>query len=324
MQENARSWTYVLVTPDGLLTGYLPWLLDSLQCNGLAPVAGRLIRVTSATMLNIYAPPGKPFPSRLPPRRKFDLWYGLGPGCVLLLHRDGDDACAAMSEFKGATNPREAGHDTIRHHGENCLTNIVHCPDNEAQAADELAQLVGEKSAVSLQRLANSPDERVRRLTVDSLEDSLPAYSGPEALSTPLIVNKLRLRVVGYMAAHESATSAVLSTLTETRETLRREHSEIRQQTTSADRADIARTYDDQLQSALVGIARQLGDTAAEDTNAGIATITRLFNEARLLEDGGKPSTPPDSGAQENLTTTLREQPLYVAETELAALELSM
>jgi nucleoside diphosphate kinase len=126
MQRREGSWTYMLVTPDGLLTGSLPWLLDKLRSVGLNPAAGRLIRVQSATMLSIYASPTQSRPEFLPADRAFDLWYGLSPGCVLLLHCNGNDACAVMSEAKGATNPSAASPDTIRYFGENGLMNLVH------------------------------------------------------------------------------------------------------------------------------------------------------------------------------------------------------
>lgn len=160
MQRRDGSWTYILVTPDGLLTGSFPWLLDKVRSVGLDPIAGRLICVKPETMLNIYAPPTRNRPASLPSDRAFDLWFGLGPGCVLLLHRNGNDACAAMLEAKGETIPTVARPDTIRYAGENGLMNLLHCPDNEVGAVNELAQIVGRKCAFDLQQLAMSPMTR--------------------------------------------------------------------------------------------------------------------------------------------------------------------
>jgi nucleoside diphosphate kinase len=115
MPEDSESWTYVLVTPDGLVTESLPWLVEKLRSSGLEPVAGRLIRLESATMLRIYDPSGRLQQSDFPSKRAFDLWYGLGPSCVLTLHYGDLDACDALLAVKGATNPAAASPDSIRY-----------------------------------------------------------------------------------------------------------------------------------------------------------------------------------------------------------------
>jgi nucleoside diphosphate kinase len=306
MQRRDGSWTYILVTPDGLLTGSLPWLLDKVRSVGLDPIAGRLICVKPETMLNIYAPPTRNRPASLPSDRAFDLWFGLGPGCVLVLHRNGNDACAAMLEAKGETIPTVARPDTIRYAGENGLMNLVHCPDNEVGAVNELAQIVGRKCAFDLQQLAMSPNDKVRQLTVDSLGDSLPAHCGREALSMPLIVNKIRLRIVQQMAIRGASSNVILSVLTEARSALRWEHDEIIQMPTSAGRASVAQAHNDQLHGLLIDIAGQLEDAATEEI------LSRL--SASII------------GPQSNWLGTLagiRACGIYLSETESAALELS-
>jgi hypothetical protein len=50
MAVSGTSWTYALVTPDGLVTQALPRLLDTFRSAGLDPVAAELIRQDAETM----------------------------------------------------------------------------------------------------------------------------------------------------------------------------------------------------------------------------------------------------------------------------------
>lgn len=263
MRTSSSSWTYVLVTPDALVLESLPWLIGKLRSVHLTPVAGRLIRLESATMLRIYEPSLRGLPIALP-KRAFDLWYGLGPGCILAIHRDGPGACSAMLDVKGPTDPSAARADSIRYAGENGLMNLVHCPDDETAAAEELAQLLGEGRAIDLQRLALFPNETVSRLTVGSLEDSLPVHSGRDALSVPLVVNKIRLRVMQQLVIQGSSNEAILSDLAKIRLKLRDEHENLSQAATSSGRFAIARTHDRQLTRDILSAAQQLKDSAIE------------------------------------------------------------
>jgi nucleoside diphosphate kinase len=303
---SSSSWTYVLVTPDALVLESLPWLVDKLRFAHLRPVAGRLIYLDSETMLRIYNPPLHSRKVILPAKRAFDLWYSLGPGCVLALHRDGPGACSAMLDVKGATDPRAARADSIRYAGENGLMNLVHCPDSETEAAEELTQLLGERSATDLQRLALSPNETVSRLTVGSLEDSLPVHSGRDALSVPLAGNKIRLRVVLQLAIRGASDEKMLSDLAKIRLKLRDEHEALSRATTSSDRFAIAHAHDRQLAGDILSAARQLEDPAAERV---------LLSLSALL-----------TGSHEHGRATLaslHESGTYVSATESAVLELT-
>jgi hypothetical protein len=142
--------------------------------------------------------------------------------------------------------------------------NLVHCPDDETAAAEELAQLLGEGRAIDLQRLALFPNETVSRLTVGSLEDSLPVHSGRDALSVPLVVNKIRLRVMQQLVIQGSSNEAILSDLAKIRLKLRDEHENLSQAATSSGRFAIARTHDRQLTRDILSAAQQLKDSAIE------------------------------------------------------------
>jgi nucleoside diphosphate kinase len=305
MARHAESWTYALVTPDGLVTESLPWLVEKLRSSGLQPVAGRLVRLEPTTMLRIYETLGHNRPVNLPPRRAFDLWYSLGPGCVLSLHYDRPGADAVMLAVKGATLPDTASPDSIRYAGENGLMNLVHCPDDEVSAAEELALLLGPRCARDMQRLAICPDDRVRYLTVGSLDDALPASSGSTALSLPLIVNKIRLRLVQQLAIDESSDDSVLSALMETASALHEERHEIVKMTASSDRAAAARSRNGQLHDRLMRIALQTQNIAIE------RSLLRL--RALLI----KPQNWPETRA------VIDESDIYVSDLESAVLELS-
>lgn len=265
----ADTWTYALVTPDGLVTESLPWLLGKLRSSGLRPVAARLIGLESATMLRVYDAVGP----NLPPRRAFDLWYGLGPACVLALHHDGPGANAAMLAVKGATQPAAASPDSIRHAGENGLMNLIHCPDDEASAEEELTLLLGPESAREMRRLAVRPDERIRELTVGSLDMALPQNSGRGALSLPLIVNRIRLRLVHRLAIDGASEDFLVSALMETAAALHDERRGLAETATSSARAAVARSHDGKLHDRLVGVARQAQDAAAERALLGLSAL---------------------------------------------------
>lgn len=278
MSEPSGSWTYVLITPDGLVTESLPWLVEKLRSAGLEPVAGRLIRLDSATMLRVYNPSARVQQPHLPSNRAFDLWYGLGPSCVLALHYRGLGACDALLAVKGSTNPAAASPDSIRYKGENGLVNLVHCPDDEIAAAQELAALLGPGFAQAMQSLAMAPNDPVRCLTVELLADALPASSGSTALSLPMIVNRIRLRLIQQTAveaaSHEAvSTESVLSALVETASALRDGQQEIAKMPTSSDRARVARALDGHIHDRLLDLARLIQNSALERSLRGLRAL---------------------------------------------------
>ncbi|TKK91246.1 nucleoside-diphosphate kinase [Herbidospora galbida] len=234
------SWTYALVTPDALVTQALPGLLDAFRSAGLDPVAAELIRLDADTMLRLYDAPDR----ALPPHRAFQLWYDLGPACLTLLRHDGADACVVMGRLKGATDPASARPGSLRYAGENVLMNLVHCPDDEASALAELRRLVGPERAEAFRLQAAVPDERVRLLTVGTIEAALPLFGGALALSLPLAVNRLRLRVVQRLAITAVAVEGLLPLLERARVALLEEREELIGLETSPARTAAARARD--------------------------------------------------------------------------------
>ncbi|MEU2735864.1 nucleoside-diphosphate kinase [Streptomyces sp. NPDC007095] len=262
---SGTSWTYALVTPDGLVTQALPRLLDTFRSAGLDPVAAELIRQDAETMVRLYDVPTRGRPVALPPHRAFQLWYDLGPACLTLLRYDGADACAAMGRLKGATDPAAARPGTVRHAGENVLMNLVHCPDDEPSARAELPQLLGRRRAEALLTQATLFDDRVRLLTVGSIEEAAPLFDGPHALSLPLAVNRLRLRVVQHMAITGIALPNLLPLLEKARLALLEERDELLSIETSPARTAAARAHNGRVQELLRDAVRTAQDPATEN-----------------------------------------------------------
>ncbi|WP_062430596.1 nucleoside-diphosphate kinase [Herbidospora daliensis] len=303
---SGTSWSYALVTPDALVTQALPHLLAAFRRAGLDPVAAELIRLDAETMLRLYEVPARGRPVRLPPHRAFQLWYDLGPACLTILRHDGADACAAMGRLKGATDPASARPGSIRHAGENIPMNLVHCPDDEPAAIAELHQLVGPRHAEALILQAAWPDDRVRLLTVDTIEASSPLFGGPHALSLPLAVNRLRLRVVQHLAILGVAAQDLLPLLAKARLALLEERDELLGIQTAPARTAAARARNPRTQALLRDAIRTAQDPAAENA------VNRLSD---VLMGSSEHWTP--------VQEAIHAADVYLSDTESAVLEQS-
>ncbi|WP_061296780.1 nucleoside-diphosphate kinase [Herbidospora cretacea] len=297
------NWTYALVTPDALVTGALSRTLAAFRSAGLDPVAAELIRVDVDTMLRLYDTPPGSRPVALPPPRAFRLWYDLGPACLTILRHDGAGACAAMSRLKGATDPAAARPGSIRHAAENVLMNLVHCPDDEPSALAELDLLVGPRHAEALRLQAAVADDRVRLLTVGTVEAAAPLFAGPHALSLPLAVNRVRLRVVQHLAITGMAVPDVLLLLEEARLVLLEERGELMGIETSPARIAAARARDGRVRALLRAAAR---------TSAMENAVDRLSEVLMGSSEGWAP-----------FLEAIRAADVYLSATESAVLEQS-
>jgi nucleoside diphosphate kinase len=200
------TWTYVLVTPDGVVSGALDRIVDVLRGDGFDVVAGRAHALRIADMLRVYASPGAPTSGGGgESTRLFQLLYDSGPACLLLLHRRSGGAALAATRCKGATRPEAAAPGTFRHWGENVVLNLAHSPDDEAGARRELAILVGAAEAERLRAVASAPPGELDDLIGwRTLRASLPAVSGWEAISFPVAAHRIRLRVCQWLALRTS------------------------------------------------------------------------------------------------------------------------
>jgi hypothetical protein len=117
--------------------------------------------------------------------------YRVAPAAVLALR----GAPEAMLACKGATRPHEAQAGTIRVAGEHLIFNFAHCPDDAASAPIELAYLVGREQAALMQARAEA-EEASAEPVLDHLHMVLPAYQGWEAISFPMVANRVRARAI--------------------------------------------------------------------------------------------------------------------------------
>lgn len=180
-------WTFALITPDGVVSDAFESIVDLLQRNGFVVVTGRVLQLDLPTMMRVYRASEAVAPQNDP----FARLYSSGPACLLLLHRANGDACATLTRCKGATRPDEAEPGTVRYLGENVVLNLLHCPDDPANATRELSILVGPEAAEQYRAAAASGVFR----GAAALRTSLPATHGWEAISYPVAVNRIRRRI---------------------------------------------------------------------------------------------------------------------------------
>lgn len=185
-------WTFAMVTPDAMVGGYLRFVLDRIAAHGLDVRAARLIRLDWRRLGQMYTHRDDPPPADGElPQRVMERLYRVAPATVLALRGTPE----AMLACKGATRPHEAQVGTIRAAGEHPIFNLAHCPDDLASAPIELAYLVGPEQAALMQARAEAtgpPPEPV----LDHLHMVQPAYQGWEAISFPMVANRLRSRVI--------------------------------------------------------------------------------------------------------------------------------
>jgi nucleoside diphosphate kinase len=202
------AWSYLLITPDGVLSGILDDVLDLLRNNSFDVVAARAHRMDVPTMIGVYSTPPPPpgTPKRKGggiqiPARMYESLYQAGPACLLVLRRSEGDACATLARCKGYTRPEAAEPGTIRRLGENVILNLVHSPDDPANAWRELCLLTGEPEAVRLRAAAlTGPGTAAGLIGLPALAPSMPAATGWAAISFPATANRLRRRVVQLLA----------------------------------------------------------------------------------------------------------------------------
>ena len=213
------TWTYALVTPDGLVSGALPAVVELLERDGFEVVAALVLGLDLPTMARVYAVPsttprragsgGAPAPARL-----FECLYALGAACLLVLRREQGEAADAVNRCKGNTRPEAAVPGTVRHLGENLMLNLMHCPDDARAAEQELAILLGDADGGRLRELASTGDGEIDDLVgLTALGPSLPATTGWEVLSFPAVANRVRRRALQRLALRSRSDPAALAAL---------------------------------------------------------------------------------------------------------------
>ncbi len=302
------SWTFALVTPDAMVGAYLDFVVERLHAHGFEVRGCRLIALEFPRMARMYHhsdDPPPPSGSRMElPGSVMDPLYRLAPGCVLVLRKEGATACQDLLRCKGATHPEAAAPDTIRAAGEHIIFNFLHCPDDAPSAAIELAYLVGPADATALRNAACAPDAPPTTPLngLGQLPLCLPAFMGWEALSFPLIANRLRCRVVQALALRHGGDA--LSSLLEAQALLARERSALVGSASVADRLRIAQAAHPGIHAALTTATRASGDAVLTD---GLAALAALYDL-----DGGRELAP---------ILALAARGIYLSELEIVALD---
>ena len=265
--SDADLWTYVLITPDGMVSGAFDTIVDLVLRKGLDIVASRTHRLEVPTMVEVYRKPPRPDSAAKPksggiqiPARMYENVYNAGPACLLLLYRAGGNACAVMSRCKGYTRPEVAEPGTVRHGGENVILNLVHCPDDADNAWRELVILVGADDAKRLRAMALAgPAGNTGLLGVATLRDSLPALHGWEAISFPETANRIRRRIVSSLALASWEDPESTSLLIAAQASLDEERDLVAARSTSLKRMLLAQQTNASIHENLTAVAAKLG-----------------------------------------------------------------
>lgn len=213
------SWTYAIITPDGLLSGALAPIANLLTNRGFTIVAARGITLDYSGIDELYTDPrprpaghksgGVPIPIRM-----FSELYQIFPGCLLLLHRAARSAVETLLECKGYTRPECAAEDTIRHNAENVFLNNSHCPDDEYSVLRELSVILDPRDVKPLRAMAEAGIQDLEDLIgLSSFEESLPVVNSWDAVSFPAVSVRICLRVISLLAALLRADESALKQL---------------------------------------------------------------------------------------------------------------
>lgn len=277
------TWTYVLVTPDGLVSGALPAVVDLLERDGFRVLAAFVLGLDLPTMARVYAVPaatprragsgGVPAPARL-----FGGLYALGAACLLVLRREQGEAGDAVNRCKGNTRPEAASPGTVRHLGENVMLNLMHCPDDARAAEQELAVLLGDADGERLRELAATGDGHIDDLVgLAALSPSLPAITGREVLSFPAVANRIRRRSLQRLALRSRSNPTALAALRSAHGLLAHETNALGSLPTSLSRMRRARDLTDGIHAPLSAVAADLGE---QTLVAGLTALRALYDLA--------------------------------------------
>jgi nucleoside diphosphate kinase len=276
------DWSYVLITPDGVVGGSLDGVVQRLRWHGLRPGACRLIDLTVDTMQEVYLESSWQIsnPGHADVTFSWGMHselYGLAPACLVMLTPRSGPACEAMLRCKGHTRPELAARDTIRWAGENVIFNLVHCPDDASSAVRELTVMVGADAAAQLISIARSSNPDVAQLVgVRTLVGCLPAFSGWAAISFVAIANKLRRRALMSLALALRDSPDALDVLAGAQRSLAAELEAITAAPTSVARMRFARRVSPSLHRSLAAAAEELGNEVMLSALAALADLYRL------------------------------------------------
>jgi nucleoside-diphosphate kinase len=126
------SKTLFILKPDSVERGLVGKILAMVEESGLRIQRLEMVRLTPERAREFYAEhEGKPFLD--------DLVAYMTSGPCIPVMLEGETAVTGLRELMGATNPADAGPDTIRaEHGVDIQTNSVHGSDSPESARREI------------------------------------------------------------------------------------------------------------------------------------------------------------------------------------------
>lgn len=277
----------MLVTPDGTLGGAADWIGENLSRHGFTMVAGRLVQLNAAAMQEVYRSMAWRLDNDGYPMVEFS-WamhgkiYELAPACLILLTHPAVGACQALRECKGYRRPELAGPAALRHTSENVIFNFVHCPDDTPSAIRELTVLTGEEARLLL-AVRDSQDPDLRRLVgAESMLKALPSFCGRQSVSLPVVVNRIRLRIIQRLALELAAAGADLAELTLAQRLLAEEGAALEGLATARERLERARGFSAEIHAGLMAAAARAGSDIASRGLDAIAQLYDLRGQRRL------------------------------------------
>ncbi|MCC5954303.1 MAG: hypothetical protein JJU45_19615 [Acidimicrobiia bacterium] len=234
--------------------------------------------------------------------------YAVAPACVVMLAGRAEDLGAELVGVKGDKRPTLAAPGSVRRSGHHLIFNTLHSPDDEQAAEIELAYLVGAAPAEGLMALARSAGaddgSTAARHRRASLAASLPAMCGWEALSYPMIANRIRTRIVQRLAIAPATFGIDVGVLDTALGILEAEREAMRQQELHHERLLAAREHDDQLTSLLLAA---LGESAGDGLRAGVTALSQLMV--------------PNGDRQVHAIVALADDGIYVSPLERIAID---
>jgi nucleoside-diphosphate kinase len=125
--------TFAMIKPDAVKAGYTGNIIDIVEANGFTIAAMKKLTLSRAQAERFYAVhKARPFFGEL-----VDFMIS-GPTVIMVLEKE--NAIGDWRTLMGATNPKEAGLNTIRKlYGANIGENATHGSDSEQTAQEEVA-----------------------------------------------------------------------------------------------------------------------------------------------------------------------------------------
>jgi nucleoside diphosphate kinase len=254
-----------MVTPDGVLAGGFDRIIHAVERDGFRVEDGQVVQLDVDILRRMYHhsddPPGPTGARDELPVSVLEVLYREAPACVVVLSRVGSGSSEALGALKGATRPAQALAGSIRERGEHLIFNTIHSPDDAASAKTELGYVVGhERAGRMLEEGPSDPLPWLDLVGAQAIRQCLPATAGWEALSFPMIANRIRSRIVQELAHRANRDLDIGRALLGIRRSLMLEREQLLGCRLSGERLAIAQHWNDKLHEGLIRADGSLRD----------------------------------------------------------------